>query len=144
MRSFLSMSLLIIGTLLFANQANAAQIPISKNTISIAESGLVHKVYHRCYPSRCWCRGGRTVCTRDCRRDRHCRWVRSFSNSCGRVWRCTRSVRRPIYRCRRCQRRARIRYRLCLRRAGSYTGHKKCRAIYARDRRRCRRTVCRR
>jgi hypothetical protein len=52
----------------------AAAAPFTPMPAGSGADALAEPAYHRCVPSRCGCRGNRTTwCTRDCRRDRHCR-----------------------------------------------------------------------
>jgi hypothetical protein len=45
----------------------------SINVKTVAAQGLVTHARHRCFPSRCRCaKDHPTICTRDCRLDRHC------------------------------------------------------------------------
>jgi hypothetical protein len=45
----------------------------SINAETGAAQGLVTHARHRCFPSRCRCaKDHPTICTRDCRLDRHC------------------------------------------------------------------------
>ena len=142
MRSFFVIFAIMALTVLFTGPSEAASVLHPQKSISISGTGLVQKVYHRCYPSRCWCRGKRTICTRDCRRDRHCRWIPSKDNRCGKVWRCYK-VKRPDYKCRRCLRKAKIRRRLCLKKAKNFYQRRKCRIKYYRQVRTCKRRICR-
>lgn len=64
---FIAFMLLLSGGLATAWAANGLAAP------AVAPQSLGLQVHHRCVPSSCTCRGNRRLmCTRDCRRDRHC------------------------------------------------------------------------
>jgi len=57
-----------------SSASSVAAAPITPMPAAAGIGGLVAPASHRCVPSRCGCRGNQTTwCTRDCRRDRHCR-----------------------------------------------------------------------
>lgn len=142
---FILISMLFLTVSANATSLNAPLINPSQKLITTS-NGLFQKIYHRCYASRCYCRGGRMFCTRDCRRNIHCRFIRSNRNRCGKVYRCVRSTRPISSRtCKLCIRKARSRYILCLRKARSNEARKRrCRYINYQNVRKCKRTVCRR
>ena len=75
--------------ILLAAPADALQFGRLRETATMVGQGAVELARHRCYPSRCWCnRRGKKWCTRDCRRDRHCKWVWDRKSPCCERWVC--------------------------------------------------------
>ncbi len=76
---------------LLGARAEAGQFgPIRDAGLMVTSQGSATElVRHRCFPSRCWCNSrGQKMCTRDCRRDRHCRWVWDPKSPCCERWVC--------------------------------------------------------